>query len=559
MNRLTSISISFLLSFSAFAIPAKRTPFTVYQSDSTALTVVLKGDESFHYLTTTDGIPVVEDGDGFYRLAPELQEQMSETWTAKSRLRNAHRRERAAVQAKARRVGGVDGISYIGDKKGIVILVNFSNLSMLTPKESFYNQFNQTGYNVNGHIGSVHDYFYDQSYGKFNLTFDVYGPVTMNKGYNYYGANDRNGEDLHVGELARDACIMANSAYNIDWSKYDWDGDGTVDQVYLIYAGYGEAAGAPSNTIWPHEWELESADGKGPVTFNGIRVNTYAMSNELNGTSGSTIDGIGTACHEFSHCLGLPDFYDTSGGTAFGMDSWDLMDYGCYGGPTGEGTIPTGFTAYERWYAGWLTPVELSTPYSVTNMPALQDEPVAYILYNDAHPDEFFMLENRQARGWFSYVNYFSGIHGILALHGNYVEDDWYENAVNNNSSAQGMTIIPACRSYNHSYASHVFPGTKGVTALTNTSHSAWGGRLLNKNTDGTYYMNKPITNIKETKGLISFDFMGGTPSGIDVVETDGNAMVEYFTLSGARVAAPTTPGIYLKRQNGITQKIYHP
>ena len=574
MNRFFVTILSFVLCAGAFAIPANRTPFTVYQSDSTALTVMLVGDEFCHYLATLDGTPVVEDGDGFYRLAPEMKATLNEMWATKSRQRNAQRMERSAL-AKSRRANEDVEPAYIGDKKGIVILVNFSNLSMKVndPNKSFYNQFNQEKYNQNGNIGSVHDYFYDQSYGMLNLTFDVYGPVTVGNEYSYYGENDAYGEDKHVTALTREACQLANYQYDIDWSKYDWDGDGEVDQVFIIYAGYGEAYGAPSNTIWPHEWSLSGA-GETPLWFGDTKVNVYAMSCELSGTSGSSIDCIGTACHEFSHCLGLPDLYDTGYNGGYVMGYWDLMDMGNSNGLVRTGSAPAGFSAFERWYAGWLTPTELKEPCSVYDMPALQNEPVAYIIYNDGNPNEFYMLENRQNKKWFAYVGNSTNCHGMLAIHINYDAQKWAYNEVNTDVSEQRMTIIPAGKKYGtlvtsgeykfyqtttDQLRSQLFPGNKNVTELTNESHFFYGGQLQNANIDDTYYMNKPITDIAETEdGRISFKFMGGGADAIDGIDWNNDGgQEEFFTLNGMKIDSPKVAGIYIVRKNGETRKIY--
>lgn len=575
MNRFFTFILSFFfLTAGAFAIPASRAPFVVYQSDGTALTVVLTGDEFCHFLATLDGVPVVEDGGGFYRMAPEMKEELEARWSAKSKRRNAQRMERSAL-SKQRRINMASEGAYIGDKKGIVILVNFSDLGMSSAhtNEAFDAQFNMVGYKENGNMGSVHDYFYDQSYGLFNLTFDVYGPVTASKPYSYYGENDAYGEDKHVTALMREACQLANSQYDIDWSKYDWDESGEVDQVFIIYAGYGEAFGAPSNTIWPHEWALSGA-GESPLVLGGVKVDTYAMSCELSGRSGTKMDCIGTACHEFSHCLGLPDTYDTGYNGGFGMGYWDLMASGNANGHRNIGDTPAGFSAYERWHAGWLTPIELNEPCTVHDMPPLQDEPVAYIIYNDGHSNEFYMLENRQPTGWFSYVDRSPDCHGMLAVHVNYNRHIWENNDVNSDVTKQCMTIIPAGKTYgtlivsgDYKYytttteqlRSQLFPGTKNVTELTNMSHFSFGMKLHNKNTDGSYYMNKPITDISESAdGLISFNFMGGGADAMDRVDNDGNAgTAEFFTLSGTRVSSPQASGMYVVRQNGETKKIY--
>lgn len=574
MNRIL-VSILFALMFAgACAIPANRVPFTVYQSDGTELTVVLVGDECCHFLATTDGVPVIEDSEGFYRLAPEMKDELMSVWTAKSRRRNARREERSAL-VKQRRIKTTSEGAYIGDKKGVVILINFSDISMAPAhtNEAFDAQFNQVGYKENGNMGSVHDYFYDQSYGLFNLTFDVYGPVTVSNSYSYYGENDAYGEDKHVTVLTREACRLADKQYDIDWSKYDWNDDGEVDQVFLIYAGYGEAFGAPANTIWPHEWSLSDA-GESALTLGGVKIDTYAMSCELSGRYGTKMDCIGTACHEFSHCLGLPDTYDTGYNGGFGMGYWDLMSSGNANGAYSIGDTPCGFTAYERWYAGWLTPVELDGPCTISGMPPLQDEPVAYIIYNDGNRNEFYMLENRQATGWFSYVDTAPDCHGMLVVHVNYNKTKWKNNDVNGDVLAQCMSIIPAGKKYgtlvtsgeyklyfttSEQLRSQLFPGNKGVSGLTNISHYYIGGKLYNKNTDGSYYMNKPITDIVESEdGLISFNFMGGGADAIEGMQTNRcDGMVEYFTLSGTKVGSPASSGVYIMRGNGETRKIF--
>lgn len=555
---------------SVWGIPAKRIPFTVTNSDGTVLTLVLCGDENFHFYSTTEGIPAVQEENGDWRLAPEMADSISIKWTERSRLRNAHRIQRATEQL-ARRAKVGQQVVYEGQKKGVVILVNFKDLNMKSThtKAEFKDYFNKVGYSNNGCTGSVHDYFYDQSYGKFDLTFDVYGPVETQKNSTYYGANDSRGSDSHVAEFVAEVCNTAFNHYNIDWSKYDWDGDGEVDQVYIIYAGAGEASGGGANTIWPHEWKLsdgkKAGDGNGAITLGGVTIDTYAASDELRTPSSKLLNGIGTACHEFSHCLGFPDFYDTSYNGGFGMNHWDLMDAGNYNGNTHNGECPVGYTAYERWYAGWLTFTELTEPCTITGMPDLQDEPVAYIIRNEVNRNEYFTLENRQCKKWFQYVNTTNNCHGMLICHVDYNQKAWETNRPNNDANHQRMSIIPAGgeygslmgtpgdKSYSVSptqYQSQLFPGKNNVTALTNDSHVNCGGKLFGKNTDGTNNMNKPITNIAESEdGLISFDFIGGgDPLAIQSLtptlsQNDG----AWYTLDGRKLnGEPIGKGIYL-------------
>ncbi len=572
IQRITLSLALLLATCMVWGIPANMQPFTVTNSDGTTLTITLFGDECCHFYATLDGTPVMEEANGDWRLAPELTDSISKVWSENSTRFNLHRQQRAA-ENKTRRAFGCPS-SYVGKKKGIVILVEFPQLRMKTTntRNEFDKLFNQVGYNQNNNTGSVHDYFYDQSYGQFDLTFDVFGPIQVSKEYSYYGENDSNGSDRYVGELASEACRLADELYSINWADYDWDGDKEVDQVHIIYAGHGEHVGAGSSTIWPHEASLtvlrKFNDGEGAIRLNGYTIDTYAMSCELRGKSSNIMDGIGTACHEFSHCLGLPDFYDTEYNGGVHMQCWDIMASGSGNGVTGCSESPAGFTAYERWFAGWLDLIELNEPTTITDMPCLHDEPVAYIIYNDGNRNEFFILENRQSKGWYQYLKYYTGAHGLLVTHVDYQQNAWTLNRVNTNKNHQRMSIIPAGKEYGTStgttynitanqYKSHLFPGSKNVTQLVNGSHDSYGGRLFNRNTDRTTNMNKPITDIQENDGLISFKFMGGADAmAIDEIASNPTSAATYYTLNGIQVAKPTQPGIYMVKTGETTRKV---
>ena len=559
----------------AWSIPANQSPFTVTNSDGTVLTIRLCGDECCHFYATLDGVPVVEEENGDWRLAPELTDSLRKVWSEKSTRLNLRRQQRA-ISNKTRQALGYP-TAYLGKKKGVVLLAEFPDLKMksTSTRNKFDKMFNQVGYHEDDHIGSMHDYFYDQSYGQFDLTFDVYGPVQVSQNHAYYGGNDRNNEDNRVGVLATEVCKLADKAYDIPWADYDWDGDKEVDQVVIIYAGYGEHVSTNPNDIWPHEasltWLKVHGDGEGAIKLGGHTIDTYAMSCELRGASGSKMEGIGSTCHEFSHCLGFPDFYDTNYSGGYGMQHWDIMAAGSYNGPTGYGECPVGFTAYERWFAGWLNLIELDEPTTITDMPCLHDEPVAYVIYNDGNRNEYFILENRQSKGWYQYTKYYTNIHGLLVTHVDYYRDAWVTNGVNTVKKHQRMSIIPAGNDYGtystnsnritaEQYSSQLFPGSNYVTELTNESHASNGGALFNRNTDGTKRMNKPITDIQENNGLISFKFMGGGEA-MDILDiaNDAQSSITYYTIDGIPVEKPTQSGIYIIKQGNHTRKFLQP
>lgn len=544
-KRFLTLAAMFMLAASAFAVPAKRVKRQVQQPDGSVLTVMLRGDENFHYTSTEDGQPLVQRADGAYcyatldsngkltasaqvahdvesRGAAELSflnyyttesQKVRSLGMERAKQRNARRMARLAnrgvVDASGKPVRrvmagatGGEGIGVTGKRKGLVILVNFKDKKMQSKhtQAEWNDYFNKVGYNKYGNNGSVHDYFYAQSYGKLDLEFDVIGPVTVSKNMAAYGANDAQGNDIDPAGMIKEACELAYAKEKMDMSQYDWDGDGAVDQVYVIYAGYGEAAGGDANTIWPHEWDIQG--GGYSLVLGGQRIRTYACSSELNGGSGTYISGIGTACHEFSHCMGIPDFYDTAGGGCFGMDAWDLMDYGSYGG---DGYEPTGYNTYEKWVSGWIEPTILTEPCYIKNMKPLSDAPEACVVFNEANKNEYYIFENRQLKG----TDVALPNHGMLVIHVDYDQKVWFDNEVNNTSNHQRFTVVPADNKLtSETVTGDTYPGTTKSTELTDTSKPA--ATLFNANSDGRKFLGKPVTEITDKDGLISFTFMGG-------------------------------------------------
>lgn len=533
MKKLLLLFTLCLLTLSAWAAPARPATFTVRQPDGTVITVQLLGDEYFHYFrnVATDELLVQDASGRFTTIDAATLASRCEAANVMRTDANARRSKRLpGLRASASdqpvlengrpsKVGVINsGIS--GQKKGIVILANFSDKKFDEGNTStvYDAMFNQVGYKGNNSYGSVHDYFFDQSYGQLDLTFDVFGPVELSNTSSYYGENDDKGNDRRAYQMIIEACRLADAA-GADFSRYDWDGDGEVEQVFVVFAGNGENQGAGRDCVWPHEFSLS---GKGTsLTLDGCKIDTYACSCELRGFFSSTPDGIGIACHEFSHCIGFPDFYDTKKGTsssAYGMDHFDVLGYGCYNGPLATGEVPCGYTAYERWMAGWLEPTELNIPLTVSGMKDIATEGEAYILRNSGTEDEYILLENRKAEGWFSYFGSNSAGNGIVATHVDYNYTAWTSNTVNNDVAHQRMAIIPA---FGLNNKNNQFDGVDkigcmyfpaGNTKLTSTSHDFCGGKWFNTDSYGSTALGHDITDIAlAPDGTASFLFDGGT------------------------------------------------
>ena len=508
------LGLVFLLAaLTAFAIPAKRgQKITLTLADGTQVVAELRGDEFGHYYEAADGRVFVKSASAdFYEQADKVQ--ILNKANVRRMARNAKRAERRNVRHNE---FGVP-TSYTGSKKGIIILVNFADKSFNAANNQalFNNIANTEGFNQGNFNGSMHDYFTSQSNGQFDLTFDVVGPVTLSQNYAYYGQNNSAGDDMRPEQMVVEACNLVGDM--VDFNDYDWDGDGEVDQVYIVYAGKGEADGGAKDTIWPHEWEL--SETYSDFDIDGVHINTYACGPELNGSS--QINGLGTMCHEFTHCLGLPDFYDTRpSGTNFGMDSWSLMDYGCY---NNNGYTPCNYTGYERMFCGWVEPIELTEDMQVTGMKSLEDYGDVYIMYNPGHHDEYYILQNVQKKGWDLYAE----SKGLMIMHVDYDKDIWQQDVVNNTTSRQRCTIFPADNSLS-SYSTYgdLFPYNSNNSFGNNTSPAA---KLYNANTDGTKLMNIEITGItQKSNGTIEFNFVNNNEGSVGP-QPQGDVFCETF------------------------------
>jgi len=517
-----------LVTISCLAIPAKRVQKNLTLADGSTVVATLTGDENGHWYVDDQGRALSEDSEGVahYMSIYEL-DSCNKAKTERAAIRNKARKARMAKRRITRGFTDDDFEGFIGKKKGVAILVNFSDTKFTYTQEDFNALANEEGYSKNSAKGSVRDYFRDQSYGKFDLEFDIVGPYDLSHDLEYYGKNikDKVGEDALPGDMVTEAVKLADK--DVNFADYDWNYDGEVDQVYIIFAGHSEEQGAPSYAMWSHEWDLESAHvddcgGEGAVLLDNVWINTYACSSELRGKTGKKICGIGTMCHEFSHCLGIPDFYDTVG-KGFGMDSWSIMDYGAY---NGNSDLPCGYTSFERWAAGWLKPVELTTADTYQLSP-ITNSTEAYIIYNEANKDEYYLLENRQLTSWDA-AN--SG-HGLLILHVDYDDYAWLMNAVNDVASHQRMTIFHADNSaLKTNLAGDPYPGTSGNNSLTDSSLPS--AKLFNANKNGKKYMGKPITDITENiDGTITFNFSNTKiPTGITQSQTSTTRKIYSIT-----------------------------
>ena len=470
--------VLYLACTSASATPARHSVIYLRQPDGTVFQARMRGDEFTRIRTDAAGHAIIQDAEGWWNYAIYDGDgaKRSSGWKvggkASSDILSASRNipyGKLAEKAQERRrldnlYGGEPVLRLMkgqagphtrsgdGDavpvKHGLVILANFKDVKFKYTREDFERLLTEHGYSVNGATGSAKDYFDEQFQGQMKFEFNISDIVTLSKNRSHYGENDNDGNDKAPAEMIVEACSLADPA--IDFSLYDDDNDGKADNVFIFFAGEDEAEGADEECIWAHSWFVRSGAGI-KLELDGIIIDRYACASELtsiyyNNEGGKNlfISGIGTFCHEYTHTLGIPDFYDTdyeeSGGIAAGL--WtrtSLMDGGNY---NNNGNTPPYYNALERMIAGISEPEVLEKTGTYTLEP-IHKSGASYMLKTDSE-DEFFLFECREYHGWDKNI----GGTGMLAYHVNLDSGSFSKwlayNNVNTNPTFQKADLMEA-------------------------------------------------------------------------------------------------------------------
>lgn len=562
----------YALCTASYAIPASGRKAVLKQPDGTAFTAMLRGDEFFRLLTTADGNAIIKEQDGYYYYAvyaPDgkktstgyrVGQNVPASVLASSRnipyqtlVANARKRRRSMeASGKEPLMKRLDMMRSVltkaeasepSVKHGIVILAQFKEDSkdkyarFTTPdvKASFENLLRQKGYTGpdNRATGSAKDYFDSQFEGKYEFHFDVAGPVTLSRNKSYYGGNDSDDQDLRPEEMVIEACRAVDN--EVDFSLYDDDKDGEVDNVYVFFAGGDEAQYAGEDCIWSHAWYIK--DGAGvDLILDGTRINRYACSSELMTISigeddvakSFALTGIGTFCHEYSHTLGLPDFYDTdyeeSGGKSDALwRSTSLMDGGNY---NNNGNTPPNFNIIEREILGLVRTVDIEHADAPVTISPIETEEKAYRISGETK-DEYYLVECRNTGNWDKYIydGFEPGTGTMLIYHvdksanpagasGSYNQtptikayERWEYNEVNANPSHECADLVEAtakARNINGIY----FP----QYSVTSFTPKFWNGKYadfiftdITGNSDGTVTFNVKSSGVAKGTHVEAF------------------------------------------------------
>ncbi|MFC5700259.1 carbohydrate binding domain-containing protein [Cohnella faecalis] len=422
----------------ASASPARTDLQTFTQPSGVTFQAKLQGDENLNWATTPTGDILIKDNQKYWNYAEigsnapkasgrkygiDVRPSSAIDQADLQQLNELHPEAFEApapapgisLKSSESQSGGspsINGISATGTQRILVLLVQFSNVSILNSDADWSNQF----FGTTGK--TVRTYYNDISGG--NLTFL---PATESSGT----ANDgvvkvtlsyahANKETSDTGRtITKDALTAANPY--IDYASYDTNGDGYIAndelQIVTILAGkeesYGDTGTNPS--VWGHKTFLYGSlsptlDGK--VLCSYIVDAGYTQQGEMHGSHMATI---GILAHELGHMLGLPDLYDTDG-SSYGIGTLSLMAHGSWGSLPGEfsGTTPSQMDAWSKVKLGFVQPTVVkpstSTAYTLKSLLA---GGYNVLKLPTAVPEQYFLVENRQLEGYDASISAASG------------------------------------------------------------------------------------------------------------------------------------------------------
>ena len=537
-----------------FAGPAYPYPVNIIQSDGSKITILLKGDEHFHYSQTTDGFIITQNTKGIYEYADI--DTSNKIKPSGVKAKNENERDAKDIQyVQTLKKGkilerlllnqnstvsnklGIQNVNLsnisptaplIGTRKLLCILIGYQDKPFTKTQTQFNNLMNQIGYNAGTAVGSVRDFYLENSCGQLNLEITVVGPYTADHNMAYYGANASNGNDKNPRDLIIEAVQKANPIVN--YADFDNDNDGYVDGVHVIFAGYGEEnPDASIDAIWSHHGNIPD------LTLDGKKISSYSCSPELRSAYGNTITGIGVICHELGHVFGAPDFYDTNyatGGQYQGTGVWDIMARGVSDGSRGE-DIPPHHNPYTKTQIfKWATAQSLPADNSFVNLEPANSSSNSFYKIDTNTSGEYFLIENRQQLGFDSYL--FG--HGMMIYHvHSQIESD---RLTINTTYPQKLYPVCASATQNPSnspdsygqinFPSCPFPGTSNKNAFaanTIPSATSWAGiatgkdlRLITETGNNiTFVVNPSISGPSRICSQATYTTINNLPPGATV------------------------------------------
>jgi M6 family metalloprotease-like protein len=292
---------------------------------------------------------------------------------------------------------------------------------------------------------SLRSYYLKSSYGKLDLIADIFGFYRAKHSASYYEEeydklyawNDETNDYLYQeDEVTFPDSDIINELLKyydeyIDYSEYDFNKDGYIDGLYVIYStpvsyDYG------SDLWWAYQdYYIYTND-----VFDGVEANYFCWSGTDFLLEGGRGINARTIIHETGHMLGLDDYYD--------YDVSDKYNSGGLGGADMMDNSVGDHNPMSKILLGWITPLVVTESMDVNLLPFV-DSGETILLINEWKGtifDEFLLISFYAPTG----INFkdrsdIFSIRGVIIYHVNarigqgYNENSYYYTLFNNNNT----------------------------------------------------------------------------------------------------------------------------
>lgn len=542
-----SISIT---SVDSYAVPALEIPREVSQPSGEKFKATLYGDEWFNFTAAENGDLIVKGSDDYwyYGVAGKdglkqsnakfkIDSKPADAQTVKD-IKNLKKTSDAAFEKTngtlvPNRSSGLTlsqdalfgsaaagTMSLTGTEKVLVLLVSFTDVSIVNTDSAWSNEFfGDTG-------KTLKTYYKENSQNNFYFAPAAETKGTANDGVVRVTLNYKHPNTGQVINSKNQAIVVnaitAADAY-VNFSLFDTNSDGMVVaselHILTVVAGNDYSYGDSDPSIWPHSWSTVDYIYKDGTTI-------YGDYTQIAETQGGHMATMGVVAHELGHDIGLPDLYDTDY-SSDGIGVYSLMAAGSWGTAPGEyeGASPTHLDAWCKIQLGFAAPVVTSGGSYSMNSVANGGYNILKITTSD--PNQYFLVENRQATGFDAGMYYYGITSGGIAIF--HIDD-----SVTTDNDNEAHKLVDLEEANEAAYG--------GSQLDDDNSHSVAYNNLFRSGTN-TMFSNSTTPNSKLYSGAATNISIGvpGAYSGLMAVH------VNMFTITfnangGTAVAAITQP-----------------
>jgi M6 family metalloprotease-like protein len=290
-------------------------------------------------------------------------------------------------------------IPSLGTPKVLVVPVEFPDVRFSNPSTVTANI--QTAFNgqSTSSFESLNSFYKTSSFDQLDLTGQVLQPfLTANNSSYYQNLSNFSGNTAIINE------IMAAYNSTIDFKDYDYNNDGRLDGIFMIYSR--------QNGTWGTFWWAYLSSYQGSTRYDGVIPTSYVWM-PYNFVLVNNVIESKTFIHETGHMLGLEDYYDYNegdgSGNEYGLGGADMMDYSL-----GD------HNPWSKMILGWIQPRVVTESMSVELLPYITTGEALIITdkWNGTLFDEYIIAMYFTNEGFYKDIDfYFDSQPGLVLYH----------------------------------------------------------------------------------------------------------------------------------------------